>query len=321
MEYVKYQRSFVMLEEQSGRFAMKQSEPSRGHIKLETGGNKGALRIGVQNIKTFEKQEYIYKLILFGKDEEKTIYAIVGTVRVGSIGSGESYFRFNPLDMDGKGNNISQFSHAIVAAVSTKREDEPLHPILKGNIAIKGEEAEVAAFDAEREEREEPDVQVSEAPERKEQTGYEAAYVYEGRTYNSFYRKYLLETCAQMEREADAYDRIFPFREDVTGAVWNKMRIVEELPIVTPMGRSLAENYRHYIFGASQDHYYIGIPGRFLREEQPEAGESGFLLWQPILGAEKFNATEPDCPRATRLEAYGYWIAAVTKREGDIVEA
>lgn len=318
MEYMKYQRSFVMLEEQSGRFTMQQSEPSHGHIKIETGGNKGALRIGVQNIKPFERQEYVYKLILFGKEEERTIYAIVGTVRVGSIGSGESYFRFNPLDMDGKGNNISKFTHAIVAAVSTKREDEPLHPILKGNISVMGEEAAVQANE---EEWAEPKEQESEETEREVQTRYDAPGDYEVRTYNSFYRKYLLETCARMERAADAYDRIVPFREDVTGAAWNKMNVIDELPMVTPMGRRLAETYRHYIFGTSQDHYYIGIPGRFLREEQPESGESGFLLWQPILGAEKFNATEPDCPRAARLEAYGYWIAAITKQEGDIIEA
>lgn len=318
MEYMKYQRSFVMLEEQSGRFTMQQSEPAQGHIKIETGGNKGALRIGVQNIKPFEKQEYIYKLILFGKDKDKTIYAIVGTVRVGSIGSGESYFRFNPLDMDGKGNDISKFTHAIVAAVSTRREDEPLHPILKGNISVMGEETAITAT---RGEQSEPKEQALEKTENEAQTRCDAPEDCEIRTYNSFYRKYLLETCARMEREANAYDRIFPFREDVTGAVWNKMNVVDQLPIVTPMGRSLAETYRHYIFGSSQDYYYIGIPGRFLREEQPESGESGFLLWQPIMGAEKFNAIDPNCPREERLEAYGYWIAAITKREGDIIEA
>ncbi|MDD2217396.1 MAG: hypothetical protein PHW03_06370 [Eubacteriales bacterium] len=315
MEYMKYQRSFVMLEEQNKKFAMKQGETSRGHIKIETGGNKGALRIGVENIESFQEREYVYKLILFGKSDSKTIYAIVGTVRVGSLGSGESYFRFNPLDMDGKGNDISKYTHAIVAAVSTKNEDEPLHPILKGTISIKGEETELQNF----EEKKRDEAELNGAKLQKEDTKEDKQE--DVRTFNSFYREYLLKTCRNLEEEADVYNRIIPFKEDVTSAAWSKIDNPDELPLVTPKGKELSRKYKHYIFGVSQEHYYIGIPGRFLKEEQPDEGGSGFVLWQPIVGAEKLNATDADCPDKERMQAYGYWIVAITKIKGDIIEA
>lgn len=315
MEYLKYQRSFVMLEEQNKKFAMKQGETSRGHLKIETGGNKGALRIGVENIESFQDREYVYKLILFGKKERKTIYAIVGTVRVGSLGSGESYFRFNPLDMDGKGNDISKYTHAIVAAVSTKNEDEPLHPILKGAISIMGEETEP----------EKPEDKEIEEAEQKGGTPQKEDAIDQKRedikTFNSFYTEYLLKTCNTIEAEMDVYNRIIPFKEDVTSAIWNKIDTPDELPLVTPQGKDLSRKYKHYIFGVSQEHYYIGIPGRFLREEQPEEGSSGFVLWQPIMGAEKINATDATCLDEDRMQAYGYWIVAITKSEGNIIEA
>ena len=132
MNYVKYNRAFVMMEEQSSQFAAKESAPIKGYLKVETGNNKGALRCIVQNLRYFEKSDYIYKLILFGKKGERTIHNIVGNLTINRQGNGETYFRFLPMDMDGKGNAYHSFTTAIVAAASTKDDREPLHPVLKG---------------------------------------------------------------------------------------------------------------------------------------------------------------------------------------------
>jgi hypothetical protein len=56
---------------------------------VETGNNKGALRCIVQNLRYFEKGDYIYKLILFGKKGERTIHAIMGNLLVNRQGNGE----------------------------------------------------------------------------------------------------------------------------------------------------------------------------------------------------------------------------------------
>lgn len=131
MNYMKYNRALVMLEEQNSGFCAKEG-PVRGHLKVETGNGKGALRCTVQNLKYYPRGEYIYKLILFGKKGERTLHAIVGTLVVNRYGNSETYFRFNPVDVDDRGSRYSDYFTAIVAAVSTRDATEPLHPVLKG---------------------------------------------------------------------------------------------------------------------------------------------------------------------------------------------
>lgn len=58
MNYVKYNRNFVMMEEQSKDFTAKDS-PVKGYLKIETGNNKGALRCVVQNLKYHSRGDYI----------------------------------------------------------------------------------------------------------------------------------------------------------------------------------------------------------------------------------------------------------------------
>ena len=316
MDYGRYDRFFIMLEEQNEGFAMRQSANVKGHIKIETGSNKGAMRIGVQNLKYQDKNEYIYKLIFFGNAKEKTIYAIIGTVNVNKMGNGETYFRFDPNNIDKNGHTLSEFTHAIVAAVSVKDEKEPLHPVLKGTFEMPfseyGKEEKVAA------------AEITEEPEQNsdiEQAEYEANNKKDAVCYNSYYNKYLCAQCFRINKSKNVYDRIIPFREDVTSAEWTKMCDYTTFPMVSPGARGLSQKYKHYIFGCNEKYYYFGVPGRFLRSEQPEEGMSGFLLWQPIIGAETLNATDERASDDIRKMAYGYWIVAVDRETGDVVEA
>lgn len=297
MDYDRYERFFVMLEEQGEDFAMRRSTKCGGHIKIETGEGRGAIRIGVRNLRHFENEEYIYKLILFGTAKEKTIYSVVGTVNVNKIGNGETYFRFDPKRMDKHEHELADYSHVIVAAMSTKDENEPLHPVMKGVLDI-------------------PFYRKTEdAGERKESGEPERV------CYNTYYNRYLAAQCYKINENKNIYDRVVPFKDDVTGAEWTKMSAQDVFPMVSPGGRRLAEKYRHYIFGKGENLYYLGVPGRFLREEQPEEGESGFLLWQPIIGAEEYNAMAEETPDEVRKQAYGYWIIAIDTETGDILEA
>ncbi|QHI72120.1 hypothetical protein [Aminipila terrae] len=43
-------------------------------------------------------------------------------------------------------------------------------------------------------------------------------------------------------------------------------------------------------------------------------------MWQPIVGAESLEATKADCSLENRMTAYGYWITAIDKETGDIVD-
>jgi len=353
MNYVKYNRSFIMMEEQGSQFAAKESAPIKGYLKVETGNNKGALRCVVQNLRYFDKGDYIYKLILFGKKGERTIHTIIGNLAINKQGNGEAYFRFLPLDVDGKGNSYHSYTTAIIAAASTKDDREPLHPVLKGVTFSEVEPFQSELFQIEEEiesgqsseideiiskidkivgegeqtlqEEEDPEEnsfrQEAEAANLKQ----EKETVITKKTYNNFYNEYVLNACAHTCRVAEFYEDITPFDKDRTGARWKKIVNITNLPLVSPGAHYFATQYRHYLFGAKPDDmgiatkFFFGIPGRFLDEEQPDGGRSGFTYWQPIRGADPVFESYRKGESANR-NAYGYWIVAVDGKTGNIEE-
>ena len=393
-----------MMEEQGSQFAARESAPIKGYLKVETGNNKGALRCVVQNLRYFEKGDYIYKLIFFGKKGERTIHTVIGNLQVNRQGSGETYFRFLPLDADGKGNAYHQFTTAIIAAASTKDDREPLHPVLKGVTYSEVEPFQSELFQVEEEiengqnsEIDEIISQIDKVVEDMEEAlqseetneehtsddeavsfqeepyaefpGNERAAAFfpkektvrpapKGKTaqtgareetvvppketaaaaskevreefvtkknYNSFYNEYILNACAHTCRIAEFYEDVAPFERDKTGARWKKIVNITNLPLVSPGAHYFATQYRHYIFGARPDDkgvatkFYFGIPGRFLDEEQPDGGRSGFTYWQPIRGANPALESYRQGERVNR-NAYGYWIVAVDGKSGNIEE-
>jgi len=371
MNYVKYNRAFVMLEEQNRQFAEKESAPIKGYLKVETGNNKGALRCIVQNLKFFEKGDYIYKLILFGKKGERTIHTIIGNLTINRQGNGETYFRFLPMDIDGKGNAYHNYTTAIIAAASTQDSKEPLHPVLKGvtfsevepfqselfpveEDPEKGQSPEIEDLigridkivddleqtlhderfsEGDRDESKEsraakepvPEFRQSEvdfAPKEKRETAPREETAAK-KNYNGFYNEYILNACAHTCRIAEFYEDVIPFDKDRTGAKWKKIVNISNLPLVSPGAHYFASRYRHYIFGAKPDEngiavkFFFGIPGRFLDEEQPDGGKSGFTYWQPIRGSDPVFEGYRKGEQSNR-NVYGYWIVAIDGKTGNI---
>lgn len=364
MNYVKYNRAFVMLEEQNRQFAEKESAPVKGYLKVETGNNKGALRCIVQNLKYFEKGDYIYKLILFGKKGERTIHTIIGNLIINRQGNGEAYFRFLPMDIDGKGNAYHNYTTAIIAAASTQDSKEPLHPVLKGVTFSEVEPFQSELFPVDegpekgqslefedligkidkivddleqtlhderfseggRDENEAvPEFRQSEAgstpKEKREEIAREE--IAAKKNYNGFYNEYILNACAHTCRIAEFYEDVVPFDRDRTGAKWKKIVNIANLPLVSPGAHYFATQYRHYIFGAKPDEngmavkFFFGIPGRFLDEEQPDGGKSGFTYWQPIRGSDPVFEGYRKGEQSNR-NIYGYWIVAIDGQTGNI---
>jgi hypothetical protein len=315
MEYIKYNKELVLLHEENRDFAARPEQSIYGNLRIETGNNKGAIRISVQNLRFFERGRYAYKLILFGEKKERTIHAVIGTLILNKFGVGENYFRVDPKNVDGKGGHISDYSIAIVAAVATKNDKEPLHPVLKGRLELAEQEPDkkqtviTAAVAGNEEGSLEEIVKQSQKPEKKPR-----------KNYNTYYNEYLIEMCKKTSKAAELYENIVPFSEDRTQARWKRVANVKNLPLVSPGALWGASKYRHYIFGEDSDKYYFGIPGRFLNEEQPEGGRSGFIFWQPIVGAESLGATKEGCSLENKMTAYGYWIAAIDKVSGDILD-
>lgn len=284
MEYMNYKKSFVMLEEQNRSFALDKKRPVKGYLKIETGRNRGAVRVGAENLRCFEQDAYVYKLIFFGKKNEKTIYKIMGTLLISSRGRGETYLKMNPVDLDGNGNSLNCFTIATVVAVSMTDRREPLHPVLRAAI------------------------------EKRERCMCPKDYG----TFNHFYNQHVIQCCQEIENKRELYHKTIPFKHDRTGADWRRVVNLGRFPLVSPDGQYMITRYRHFIFGTDDTYYYIGVPGRYLEKEQPEQGKSGFVLWQPIMGAEAYGADEEGASMECRQVAYGYWIAAINKESGTI---
>ncbi len=319
MSYKKYARTFVMMEGQTADFAAREA-PVKGYLKIETGNNKGALRCVVQNLKYYSSGDYIYKLILFGKNEDRTINAVLGSLSVNRYGNGETYFRFDPLDMDGKGSRYDDFSVAVVAAVSGSNKKEPLHPVLKGAMKKNDDESEKSES---WEEKYGVQLVMKQQEGLMEEEQKQEKVKQKPAIYNSFYNEYLLQFCGYTCKAANYYEDVFPFEKDLTGARWKRIQNIASLPLVSPGAHFYATQYRHFLFGAKPDsdgiacRYFFAVPGRFVQEEQPDGGRSGFVFWQPVAGAPSSEILNKGRPEA----GYGYWIVAVDAATGDIIEA
>ena len=110
------------------------------------------------------------------------------------------------------------------------------------------------------------------------------------------------------------------FAADETGAVWHRENNLELLKQFCREGYALALRHGHFIIGSGAAGSFIGIPGRFLLEDQPAGGRTGFTLWQPLRGGEALYGGLEDMDETTAHSIYGYWIAALDSRTLEISE-
>ena len=101
------------------------------------------------------------------------------------------------------------------------------------------------------------------------------------------------------------------FSSDETGAAWHREENTEILKQFCREGYAQAKKHGHFIVGSGPNGNYIGIPGRFLIEEQPAGGATGFTLWQPLAGGEELYNNLEDRDEETLQRVFGYWIAAI----------
>lgn len=136
MNYSKYTRSFIILDDKKSDFR-NTNENIKGHIKLELRHNQGSIRCIVQNLKYYDDARYLYRLYFFGKKDDKTIFSNAGTLYVSKQGKGEHSLRFNPLDLDGEGNELNDFSIIAVVAQPNKDviNDDQIYPVLTGYLS------------------------------------------------------------------------------------------------------------------------------------------------------------------------------------------
>lgn len=110
------------------------------------------------------------------------------------------------------------------------------------------------------------------------------------------------------------------FTNDETGALWHKETNLELLRSFCREGYGQARRHGHFIIGTGSEGNYIGIPGRFLIEDQPAGGRTGFTLWQPLRGGEELFGSLEEMDEDTASQVYGYWIASLDGKTLEISE-
>ena len=111
------------------------------------------------------------------------------------------------------------------------------------------------------------------------------------------------------------------FSADEAEASWHREENIELLKQFCREGYAQAKKHGHFIVGTGSNGDFIGIPGRFLIEEQPAGGATGFTLWQPLAGGEEDlyeNLEKID--EETAMQVFGYWIAAIDSKTLKISE-
>ena len=110
------------------------------------------------------------------------------------------------------------------------------------------------------------------------------------------------------------------FAFDETDSKWHREEDIDLLKQICQEGYGNARRYKHFIIGNSKDCDYIGIPGRFLLEEQPAGGKTGFTLWQPLKGGEVYYTSLEEMDEETARKIFGYWIARIDSKTLEISE-
>ena len=99
------------------------------------------------------------------------------------------------------------------------------------------------------------------------------------------------------------------FTADETEARWRKELRLELLTSFCREGYAMARRHGHFLIGTGETGSFIAIPGRFLLEEQPAGGVTGFTLWQPLAGGEDLYESLEELEGERAETVYGYWIA------------
>ena len=111
------------------------------------------------------------------------------------------------------------------------------------------------------------------------------------------------------------------FAFDETDSKWHREEDIDLLKQICKEGYGNAKRYKHFIIGNATDGDYIGIPGRFILEEQPAEGKTGFTLWQPLKGGEEYYTSLEEMDEETSRKIFGYWIARIDSKTLEISEA
>lgn len=255
----------IGLKEQAHSFAVNKDREIEGEIVIKQSRNTAQLDIKVKNLCAGKVP---YKLFLIGRKDGNSVYRVISGIAPDSHGNVRLQTTLNPEDADGQGTPLSCFYIFMVAAPG-----RPLQPVLKGDLV---------------------------KPVQKE-IGEECRQRHD---YTLHYREYIKEKSAALIKARNRFTDISPFSGEWLADNWKRVTEVLKLPVASAGAETQTEHYGHFIFTYTEEHLYLGVPGRHVEEDWPDRGKSGFVMWQPIRGSEE----------------YGYWCMVIDIKTGFITE-
>lgn len=262
---VKEEEIRIRLEEQNHSFAVDSNHSMKGELRIVD----GKVVLTGQNLRAAKGG---YKLFFIGRKSGKSVYKAIGSILPDTHGKIEFQCTINQEDVDGEGTDLSCFYIFMVAAMG-----QPIVPVLKGDLAKE---------------------QVSTGEQKN------INHTKEKKDYNAFYRQYILEKIEELEQQRADFVDISPFDDAWITDNWKRVKNLSCLPIASVGAEKQIKRYGHFIYGATREHFYIGVPGRHNKDEWPDRGVSGFLLWQAIRTCDE----------------YGYWAMVIERKTGIITE-
>lgn len=318
----------VTLMEENRNFALDKRREITGNITLSMSENMNGhgtveVRLQVANLRPGDPHRYRYKLMLLGLDRGQSLHRIIGDIKANNRGQVQETFHLDFDNVDGKGNPMTCFFIFMIVAVASGNRQEPFHPVLKGDWDNKWHdyrpenESEVVSSEAEHESElpNEPAADSTSEPSlespAENTTKYEAKSLQEQRSYNDYYNIYVQQMIDNLIKKKDRFMKTIPFNEVWIADNWRRVSTTSSessethgrLPIASNGAEHQMEKYGHFIFAFNDEYLLLGVPGTHSEEEQPDQGESGFVLWQPIRDSDY----------------YGYWLMRIQRETGLIV--
>jgi len=122
MDNKRYRRYFIILDNEDEGFDSKEGKRAKGYTKIEIKNGKGSLSHYIQNLRYFENAEYIYRGMLIGTKDGKGVYAETGSFIIDKSGKGELNWKFDPENVNGKGNSINDFN--VIAIIADAKDGQ-----------------------------------------------------------------------------------------------------------------------------------------------------------------------------------------------------
>lgn len=294
----------VALMEENRRFALDKNQKVSGRVTLMMPSDRAAhlhtknvrIRLQVENLRSCDPRSYKYKLMLLGLDKGRSLHRVVGEIKANNNGQVQETFELDSENVDGKGAPLTCFFIFMIVAISSINRNEPFHPILKGDWDNKW-------HDSKPEPKSEPKPKQAAAHVREDRQNQ--------KTYNGYYNVYVKQMTDDLVKRKDDFQKTVPFSETWIADNWRRIALnslgdakaAGLFPVASLGAADQIEKYGHFIFAFNDEYFLLGIPGTHSEEDQPDRGESGFVLWQPIKDSDY----------------YGYWLMMIQRSDGLIV--